>query len=193
MSTTTVDPDLELMLRVQRDEAGAFAELVSRFGSRVYSHFLRQFGDRIEAEDLSQDVFLRLYRSRKSYTPRAALTTWIYIIARNVARNAIRARRRRYSIPLDGDRRNEENLGIDVADRATGPSHLAEREELACVVRDAIATLNGRQRRAVELQFDNHSYNEIAIALDVTPKAAKCLLYRARHELRDVLLAYSDS
>ena len=66
----SADPDAELMLRVQRDEPGAFAELAQRFGGRIFAQLYRMIPDRQEAEDLSQDVFLRLYRSRRRYQPR---------------------------------------------------------------------------------------------------------------------------
>ena len=68
----------ELMLRVQRDEPGAFAELVAAYWARVFGKFVRQVSDRQEAEDLAQDVFLRLYRSRKRYRPTAKLATWVF-------------------------------------------------------------------------------------------------------------------
>jgi len=188
------DPEVELMLRVQRDEPGAFAELVAAYWARVFGKFIRQVADRQEAEDLAQDVFLRLYRSRKRYRPRAKLATWVFFIARNVGRNALRRRRRKrltsVGLPFDG----EDFAGVGCAtDERGAPSRPVERAELAHVVRGAVATLNRRQRRAVELQFDDHSYSEIATALAMSPKAAKSLLYRARNELRFALLTYAES
>ena len=82
------------MLRVQKGDNAAFAELVDRYHSRVLGNFIRRLGDRQEAEDLTQDVFLRLYRARQRYQPRARFATWLYHITQNVARNAFRARRR---------------------------------------------------------------------------------------------------
>src|SRR5262249_30088473 len=84
------DPEIDLMLRVQRHEPGAFAELVARYWPRVFGRFFRQLGDRQEAEDLAQNVFLRLYRVRHRYRPAARFATWLFHIARNVARNALR-------------------------------------------------------------------------------------------------------
>ena len=191
---TSTEPDVQLMLRVQRDEPGAFAELVSAFWSRVFGKFVRQMCDRQEAEDLAQDVFLRLYRSRKRYQPRAKLTTWVFFIARNVGRNAMRRRRRKHLAPLGIPFDGNEFAGIGrIVDDSSGPSRPVEQDELARVVREAVATLNRRQRRAVELQFDDHSYSEIASELDMSPKAAKSLLYRARNELRFALLTYAES
>src|SRR5215475_5071840 len=88
------------MLRVRRDEPEAFAELVQCHWSRVFGRLFRWLQDRHQAEDLTQEVFLRLFRSRKRYQPRAKFTTWLYHITQNVARNALRSRRRRPWVPL---------------------------------------------------------------------------------------------
>src|ERR1700733_12809626 len=84
VSVIVDDPEIRLMLRVQRDEAGAFAELVETFWQRIFGRFFRALHDRQEAEDLAQEVFLRLYRSRKRYQPRARFTTWLFHISQNV-------------------------------------------------------------------------------------------------------------
>ena len=189
-SAATADPEVQLMLRVQRDEPGAFAALVAAYWSRVFGRFVRQVGDRQEAEDLAQDVFLRLYRSRKRYRPRAKLATWVFFIARNVGRNALRRRRRKRLTPVGLAFDGEDFPRLrTLTDDAAAP---LERAELARMVRGAVAGLNGRQRRAVELQFDDQSYAEIATALAMSPKAAKSLLYRARNELRFALLPFAE-
>ena len=189
----TADPEVQLMLRVQRDEPGAFAALVAAYWSRVFGKFVRQVGDRQEAEDLAQDVFLRLYRSRKRYRPRAKLATWVFFIARNVGRNALRRRRRKKLTPVGLAFDGEDFAGLGIlTDDAAAPAAPLERAELARLVRGAVAGLNGRQRRAVELQFDDQSYAEIATALAMSPKAAKSLLYRARNELRFALLPFAE-
>ena len=191
MRIATADPEIELMLRVQRDEPGAFAALVAAYWSRVFGKFVRQVGDRQEAEDLAQDVFLRLYRSRKRYRPRAKLATWVFFIARNVGRNALRRRRRKKLTPIglafDGD----DHPGLGALTDDSAPAAPIERDELAHIVRGAVAGLNRRQRRAVELQFEDQSYAEIASALALSTKATKSLLYRARNELRGALLPYA--
>jgi RNA polymerase sigma-70 factor, ECF subfamily len=184
------EPDVQLMLRVSRDEPGAFGELLALYWPRVFGQFYKQFGDRQEAEDLAQDVFLRLYRNRRRYQPRASFATWLFHIARNVARNAIRGRRRRPVVslsqvwPRDQEQGPEERLPPNRAEPPTSP---LEREEANRAVRSAMAHLAQRQRAALELQFQDCSYSEIADELDMTPKAAKSLLYRARLQLRDTL------
>src|SRR5271166_5430172 len=89
------DPEVRLMLRVRDGDAAAFAELERIYRTRVLGWFCRRLGDRAEAEDLTQEVFLRLYRARGSYQPRARFATWVFHITQNVARNALRSRRRR--------------------------------------------------------------------------------------------------
>ena len=190
----STDPDVERMLRVQRDEPGAFTELIGHYWGRIFGRFYRQFNDRQEAEDLAQDVFLRLYRNRKRYRPQAKFATWLYHIARNVARNAIRTRRRRHLTPVGllASGEDEHPAFHTLADCRDTPCRPLERAEIAVVVRKAVATLVERQRTAVELQFQDHSYSEIAAELAMTPKAAKSLLYRARNQLRESLGHVAD-
>jgi RNA polymerase sigma-70 factor (ECF subfamily) len=189
------DPEVQLMLRVQRDEAGAFAEVVAAYWPRIFGRFFRALHDRQEAEDLAQEVFLRLYRSRRRYQPRARFTTWLYHISQNVVRNALRARRRHERLKLGVLLSAGEEVPAVRPRGATAdePSRPLERSELADVVRRAVADLAGRQRVALELhQFEDHSYAQVADALAMTPKAAKSLLYRARNQLRANLLKVLD-
>jgi RNA polymerase sigma-70 factor (ECF subfamily) len=187
------DPEVVLMMRVAEGDEDSFAELVYRYTPRVFGYFCRQLSDRAEAEDLTQDVFLRLYRSRLRYRPKASFSTWVFHIAQNVLRNALRTRRRRPAVRLDmgsvadGDRL----LKVMLSERVDSPSRPLERKELAGVVREAVAELASRQRAAVELhQFEDRTYAEVAAELDMTPKAAKSLLYRARNQLRDRLTEF---
>jgi RNA polymerase sigma-70 factor (ECF subfamily) len=187
------DPEVVLMLRVADGDEAAFSELTRRYTPRVFGHFCRQLGDRIEAEDLTQEVFLRLYRSRLRYRPKASFNTWVFHIAQNVLRNALRTRRRRPCVRLElAPGADEERLlETMLSDRGESPSWPLERTELAGAVRAAVAELATRQRTAVELhQFEDRTYAEVAAELDMTPKAAKSLLYRARNQLRDRLTAY---
>ena len=188
------DPEVHLMLLVQRDDAAAFAELVKRYWTQVFGQAFRKLRDREEAEDLAQEVFLRLYRHRKRYQPRAKFATWLFHIAQNAFRNALRSRRRHPAVhfpsqtaPAGRAAQAEEEL----ADRAEPPSRPVERAELTAAVRAAVSGLASRQRIAVELhQFKNHTYVEVAAEMDMTAKAAKSLLYRARNQLRESLGAY---
>jgi RNA polymerase sigma-70 factor, ECF subfamily len=187
------DPDVHLMLRVRDGDDAAFADLAERYGPRVFGYFCHQLGDRSEAEDLTQEVLLRLYRSRKRYEPRARFATWIFHITQNVARNALRSKRRHPNVHLDVRIDDERRLEALLADEGDSPSRPLERHELAGVVRAAVADLDGRQRTAMELhQFHDRTYAEVAAQLDMTPKAAKSLLYRARNQLRVLLARFME-
>jgi RNA polymerase sigma-70 factor (ECF subfamily) len=186
------DPEVGLMERVRAGDADAFTELRGRYAPRVFGYFCRQLRDRAEAEDLTQEVFLRLYRSRQRYQPRARFATWIYHITQNVGRNAMRSRRRRPCVHLDlCEPASQSLMEGALPDRAGEPWVPVERAEVAQQVRDAVAGLGGRSRTAVELHtFANQTYAEVAAELEMTPKAAKSLLYRARNQLRETLMSF---
>src|SRR3954471_2680470 len=133
------------MMLVRGGDQEAFGQLRSRYGPRVFGYFCRLLRDRSEAEDLTQDVFMRLYRARLRYQPRARFATWIFHITQNVARNAIRSRRRHPCVPLDPEERGNRHLFEDrLIDRCCAPSAPLERDEMAIVVRAAVAELGGR-------------------------------------------------
>lgn len=192
------DPDIRLMLRVREDDPAAFAELVQRFQHRLIAVLHHLIGDRDEAEDLAQEVFLRVYRHRKSYSPRAKFSTWLFTIANNLALNALRDRRRRPSQPLEvsesGSLCHEpQQHPPDAASSSCFPAKRLHQEELARVIRQALDTLNERQRLAIILnKYEDMNYADIAQVMGLTTKAVKSLLSRARTKLREVLQGYID-
>jgi RNA polymerase sigma-70 factor (ECF subfamily) len=192
---TLHDPDVRLMLAVRDDDAGAFEELMRRYQDRLVTVLDHLVGNRDQAEDLAQDVFLRIYRSRKSYVPGAKFSTWLFTIANNVASNARRSRSRRKEVNLDS--RPSMSGGMqsmdELAQAASGlmPARQVDKAEMREVVRMAIGTLNERQRLAVLLsKFESMSYEDIAETMEMTPQAIKSLLSRARSNLREVLEPY---
>jgi len=188
------DPDIRLMLRVREDDTAAFTELVSHYQHRLVGIMHHLVGNTEEAEDLAQEVFLRVYRNRKKYTPQAKFSTWFFTIANNLALNALRNRNRKPAVPLATSDsgplgiRPEEQL---VRDQGATPSFGLRQAELADRIRSALDTLNERQRMAVVLnKFEDMSYLEIAEVMGMTTKAVKSLLSRARTRLRDALAGY---
>ncbi|MBX7104833.1 MAG: sigma-70 family RNA polymerase sigma factor [Gemmataceae bacterium] len=190
------DPDVRLMVRVRdHDDPEAFADLVDHYQNRlvgVLRHILG--GHPEEAEDLAQEVFLRVYRTRKKYRPRAKFATWLFTIANNLALNALRSRRRKPTVSLPASEsgplgpRPAEQL---VADSQAVPSKRLAATELADVIRAALDELNERQRMAVVLnKFEEMNYAEIAEVMGLSTKAVKSLLSRARARLREVLQDY---
>jgi RNA polymerase sigma-70 factor, ECF subfamily len=188
------DPDVRLMLQVRDDQDGAFEELVERYQHRLVAVMNHLVGNPEEAEDLAQEVFLRVYRARKKYRPRSKFSTWLFTIANNLALNSIRARQRKPVVPLNV--RDSGPLGARpqeqlVPDPGTGPQQRVQKDELAQRIRDALETLNERQRMAVVLnKFEDMNYAEIAEVMGLTTKAVKSLLSRARTNLRTALTGY---
>jgi RNA polymerase sigma-70 factor (ECF subfamily) len=188
------DPDIRLMLRVRDDDAGAFEELVELYQNRLVAVMNHLVGNAEEAEDLAQEVFLRVYRSRKKYRPRSKFSTWLFTIANNLALNALRSRQRKPTVSLPAQDsgplgpRPAEQL---VPDRGSGPMRRLERQELTDLIRRALEELNERQRMAVVLnKFEDMNYAEIAEVMGLTTKAVKSLLSRARENLRAALSSY---
>lgn len=194
---TAQDPDVRLMLRVQQDDAEAFEELMLRYQNRVVSLMTHLVGKRDLAEDLAQDIFLRVYRSRKRYEPGAKFSTWLYKIANNVASNSRRglARRREVNLVAQDSGEFTGNPLDQAAVEASGlmPTRQLDKAELSQVVQQAVAALNERQRLAVLLnKFEHLGYDEIAEVMELTPAAVKSLLSRARANLRQVLEPYLE-
>ena len=189
------DPDIRLMLRVRdADDRAAFAELVGRYQHRLVAVMHHLVGSPDEAEDLAQEVFLRVYRTRQKYTPKAKFATWLFTIANNLALNALRDRRRKPAVPLDPS--DSASSGPWQTEQLTSgrdkpPAHDVQQAELADVVRRALDQLNDRQRMAVVLnKFEDLNYAEIAEVMGLTTKAVKSLLSRARTNLRAALSEY---
>jgi RNA polymerase sigma-70 factor (ECF subfamily) len=188
------DPDVRLMIRVRDDEPGAFEELVENYQHRLITVLHHLVANGAEAEDLAQEVFLRVYRARKKYRARSRFSTWLFTIANNLALNALRARQRRAAVALPATdsgplgRRPAEQL---VRDKAMPPAQRLQQRELAGIIQHALEGLNERQRMAVVLnKFEDMNYAEIADTMGLTTKAVKSLLNRARTNLRAALSDY---
>jgi RNA polymerase sigma-70 factor (ECF subfamily) len=194
---TLDDPDVRLMLQVRDDDAAAFEELMLRYQNRLVSLITHLVGRQDLAEDLAQDVFLRIYRARKSYVPGSKFSTWLFTIANNVASNARRTLARRKEVhltPRDSGPSSANPLeAAALAASGLMPTRQADNAELREAVQQAIISLGERQRMAVLLcKFEQMSYAEIAEIMDLTPQAVKSLLSRARCKLREVLEPYFE-
>lgn len=193
---TLQDPDVRLMLKVRdEDDAVAFEELMLRYQNRLLTILDHLVGNRDLAEDLAQEVFLRIYRARNRYQPGAKFSTWLFTIANNVARNARRtlSRRREVSVAPEGSGPMAAHPLEHLAKEASGlmPTRQLDKAEMEEIVRRAMQSLNERQRLAVLLsKFESMSYLEIAESMDLSVQAVKSLLSRARGSLRLILEPY---
>jgi RNA polymerase sigma-70 factor (ECF subfamily) len=191
------DPDVRLMLEVRQDSAAAFEELMLRYQNRVVTVLEHLVGDRDQAEDLAQEVFLRVYRARKTYHPGAKFATWLFTIVNNVASNALRAQRRRREVSLRvGESESSGAVSLDrlvLAPSGQMPARQIDKAEMREIIRLAVSSLNERQRLAVLLcKFEEMSYSDIAETMQMSPQAIKSLLSRARVNLREVLEPYLE-
>lgn len=191
------DPDVRLMLQVRDGDASAFEELVERYKNRLLTVLEHLVGHREQAEDLAQEVFLRVFRARERYEPGAKFSTWLFTIANNVASNALRSRSRRREVGVPEANGSESGaMSLDqLAKAASGfmPARRMDKAEQAAMVRQAVSTLSERQRTALLLsKFEGMSYQDIAETMGLSVQAIKSLLSRARVNLKEVLTPYVE-
>ncbi len=184
--------DAEVMLRVKAGDDAAFDYLVEKFRRPMVNFMYRMARNQAVAEELAQDVFLRVYRSRESYAVEAKFTTWLYRIATNLAVNYARDSRQERTQNTSLDEPDAETgLAIDVADgQMTAEQALLRRERLAAIRRH-IQALPERQRVAVVMhKYQGMDYKQIGEVLKLSESATKSLLFRAYETLRGKLEQY---
>ena len=182
--------DAEVMLRVAAGDSEAFDYLVEKFRRPMISFMYRMTRNQSVAEELAQEVFLRVYRSRQSYAASAKFTTWLYRIATNLAVN--HARDTKYERPENtvniDEPDTETGLTVDVADRSLNAEQVILRRERLAAIRQHIEALPERQRAAVIMhKYQNMDYKQIAGVLKLSESATKSLLFRAYETLRETL------
>lgn len=195
---TQRDPDVRLMLEVRDDSASAFEELMLRYQNRLVMVLTHLTSNRDQAEDLAQEVFLRVFRARKRYVPGAKFSTWLFTIANNVASNALRSKSRRREVNLvatdsGGAAVNPLETMVQAASGQM-PVRQVARREMQEMVRMALEALNERQRMAVLLnKFEGMCYADVAEVMQLSPQAVKSLLARARENIKEVITPYLES
>jgi RNA polymerase sigma-70 factor (ECF subfamily) len=186
------DYDVALMLRFQTGDEMAFQELVERNHTRVIGLIYRFINDASDAEDLAQEVFLRIYRARATYKPTAKFSTWMFRITANVSLNALRSRaNRRDDVSIDQVAEGSESPRSVPDLDGHQPDHHLNQQELHEKVQEAIKALPEKQQIAVVLnKYEGMSYADIARTIGCSTMAVKSLLARARDNLKDRLLLY---
>jgi RNA polymerase sigma-70 factor (ECF subfamily) len=183
-AVAALEPDAELMLRVKAGDAASFGPLLARHRGPVIHFLYRMVQNPAVAEELAQEVFLRVYRARESYVASAKFTTWLFRIALHLALNNLRdARGEKETGSLDQE--TEDGLQLQVADRSPSvEQRLVEAARLA-EVRRAIRALPDNQRAAVLMhKYEEMGYAQIAQVLGCSESAVKSLLFRAYETLR---------
>ena len=184
------DSDVEVMLRVKAGDEDAFGFLVQKYRRAMVHFMFRTTRTQAAAEDLAQEVFLRVYRSRQSYEASAKFTTWLYRIATNLAINHARdTKNERPENTISVDAKNEETgQSFDVPDGSlTAEQNLVRRERLMAI-RSKVLGLPDKQRIAVLMhKYQGLDYKQIAEVLKLSESATKSLLFRAYETLREQL------
>ena len=188
--------DVDLMLAIKAGDEGAFSVLVNRHRNSIVNLTYRYLGNRADAEDLAQEVFLKVYRARQRYEARAKFTTWLYRVAVNASLNEVRNRKSRPThgaAPLTGT--VDSDFVPSLADHgAESPPEGVEREELKEQVRAAVDDLPDRQKMALLLnKFHGLSYEDLSETMEMTIPAIKSLLVRARENVRRRIEPYLRS
>jgi RNA polymerase sigma-70 factor, ECF subfamily len=178
--------DEDLMDRAAQDDEKAFTELVRRFQGRVINLVSRVLNDRECADDLAQEVFVRVYVHRRNYRHGSRFSTWLFTIAANLAKNEIRRRvRKRNWFSLDALQEMLKDSAIQLADPAEGRESTLEREQLQAAVGRAIATVPEKYRLALVLRdIEGLPYEEIAQVLGIPGGTVRSRINRARGMLK---------
>jgi RNA polymerase sigma-70 factor, ECF subfamily len=182
--------DADVMLRVKAGDQSAFEFLVQKYRRPMVSFMYRMARNSAAAEDLAQEVFLRVYRSRETYEPSAKFSTWLYRIATNLAVNHARdTRHERPEVLVSLDEPDEESgTTLELPDASLNAEQQLVRRERLLAIRKKIEALPEQQRLAVLMhKYQQMDYKQIADVLKKSESATKSLLFRAYETLREQL------
>ncbi len=182
-AAAALDYDAELMLRVKDGDGASFGVLLEKHRSSVVHFLYRMVQNPAVAEELAQEVFLRVYRSRATYEPTAKFTTWLFRIATHLALNSLRDGNERLQERLDDD--SSEMPVRQISDRRPTVEQRMVYQAKLDEVRHAVAALPEKQRAAVLMhKYQEMEYSQIAKVLNCSESAIKSLLFRAYETLR---------
>jgi RNA polymerase sigma-70 factor, ECF subfamily len=191
--------DKALMVRIAEGDEEALRDLVEKHQGAVYGTITKMLGDPVEAQDLAQQVFVRVYRAAGSYRAAAQFKTWMFTIVRNLVFNEHRRRTRATFVSLHAPENESGHSGgsssldlPDLANKTPGENML--QQEMLRKINEAILALPEQQRLAIVLRrYDEFSYEQIAEILKTSVPATKSLLFRARETLRVALRDYLET
>ena len=182
-------PSEDLMARIAKGDNDAFEILVNRYQTSILNLIYRFIGDRTQAKDLAQEVFIKVWQAAKSYKPDAKFTTWLYRVTANLCFNELKSSRRRkwFSFHRSGEE-GVHTLEETLADRAPSAEDLLLEKERSRQISDALQSLPDKQRMALVLKrYDDLSYAEIGQIIGCSVSAVESLLVRAKRTLQEKL------
>jgi len=176
------DEDITLMLKVKQGDIPAFEQIMKKHEKPVINTIYRFVGNRIRAEEIAQEVFIKVYNSAKRYRPKAKFSTWLYKIVKNICFDDLRKKKDIPAIFFENEIPDPKQSSQNI---------ILEREESDCLIREAINSLPKRQRIAVILrEYNGLSYREISKILRCSTKAVESLVYHAKLGLKEKLMPY---
>ena len=177
------------MTRIAEGDDDAFEILVNRHQTSVLNLIYRFIGDRTQAKDLAQEVFIRVWQAAKTYKPKAKFTTWIYRITANLCLNELKSARRRRWFPFHrSDEDSEKSIEETFSDGSPSAEDLLLARERSRQISEALQSLPDNQRMALVLKrYDDLSYQEIAQIIGCSVSAVESLLVRAKRTLQEKL------
>jgi RNA polymerase sigma-70 factor (ECF subfamily) len=180
------------MKRLAAGQDAALNDLMERHATPVFHFLCRMTGNEDDANDLAQETFVRVFKSRGSFRTNEKFSTWLFTIAANLARNHFRWRSRHPAISLETEStETKQALGSTLPSEAPAPNEQALAAERAAAIRAAVGKLPEDLREAIVLcEWEDHSVAEAAMILETTPKAVESRLYRARGILRERLKSW---
>jgi RNA polymerase sigma-70 factor (ECF subfamily) len=184
LASAALDYDAELMLRVKEGDGASFGVLLDKHRASVVHFLYRMIQNHAVAEELAQEVFLRVYRSRSTYEATAKFTTWLFRIATHLALNSLRdGKNERFQEHLDDQ--TQDMPARQVSDTHPSAEQFMVHEARLDEVRRAVAALPEKQRAAVLMhKYEEMEYSQIARVLSCSESAVKSLLFRAYETLR---------
>ncbi len=183
------DNERLLLKRAKKGDVDAFEQLIEKYQKKVYNIALKMLGNKEDAYDMSQEVFIRVYRSIDKFKEQASLSTWIYKITTNVCLDEIRRRKNRFTVSIDDDMElNDSKVKRQIEYDGPSPEIIVEENELREIINKSIQQLPEQYRVVTILRdIQGFSYEEIANILDVPQGTVKSRINRARAMLRDIL------
>jgi RNA polymerase sigma-70 factor, ECF subfamily len=185
------DSDHALMAAVQRGDARAFEQLLVKYNRTIVNFIYKFVNDVGVAEELAQEVFLKIYLARNTYEPRAPFTSWLYRIAAN---EGLKAARRGHRLFFRSRRQDTGGRGKTletVPDTRQDAEHRLKDHETAIIVQTALNSLPNKEKLAIVLRrYEELSYEEIAEVMNCTEGAVKTYIHRGKLHLHNLMLPY---
>lgn len=187
MSQKNIDRDTYLVKSTLAGDDEAFTSLVDAYNKKIYKLIYYKIPNKEDVEDLTQEVFLKVYRSLKQFDQKRKFSTWIYSIAKNLCIDYLRKKRLK-SVSLDAPLFPQEDIFLEIPDEEHEPELILEKTDQQETIIEAINQLSEEHQLVIKLRhFKSYSYDEISEILDIPVGTIKSRIYRARKKLKDIL------